>query len=247
LAFLREHLGGLLGIPAAQLTIVPGSLPPVEAFDVTDVILEPTSANNAALLDAESNLAAREKKAAGDKRMGRWPQISFAAQYGRISPINAVTDFYNIHGKYNTFFGGVTFQFPILDRVQRAHAAESQADAAHALHTLDSLRADEKESRLRSLHAVAELNAKEQLAQIDLATAREELKSIQEQVQSSASGRPLLTPMDEDRARLHELQLQLAALDASLDLQEAEVTLLSQAGQLQSRLTLLLPSTPTQP
>jgi outer membrane protein TolC len=241
LAFLREHLAGILGIAAADLTIDPSSIPAPDVFAVGDALLGVASPDTPALLDAQANAASNEKRAAGDRRLHWQPQISFAAQYGRISPINGVTDFYNIHGEYNTFFGGLTFQFPILDKVQRDHSRESQADADHAVHALADLRASESENSLRARHAIAELSIKAELAQMDLANAEDELKSIHTQVQSGTAGRPISTPMDEDRAILHQYQLSLAELDADLNLLIADVSFLRQTNQLDTRLRHLLP------
>ncbi len=246
LAFFREHLAGLLGIRADSLTIDSSSVPPQEVFAVANDAVETVSPDSPAVVDAQASAAAVEKRAAGDKRLHWQPQISFAAQYGRISPINGVTDFYNIHGQYNTFFGGVTFQFPLLDKVQRDHARESQADADHAVHALADLRATEGENRLRARHAIAELRIKAELAQMDIVSAEEELKSVRTQFQSSTAGRPVMTPLDEDRAMLHKYQVALAKQDADFDLLRAEVTYLRQSGQLETRVKQL-PSAHSQP
>lgn len=243
--FFRGQLAGLLGVRPEEVLIDSASIPSLEFFRASGGSGDVALPESAEILDAQARAAAAAKRAAADRRVRWLPQISFAAQYGRISPINGVSDFYNIHGKYNTFFGGVTIQFPLLDKVQRDHARQTEAEAAHAAHSLEQIEAEDA-GPLRARHAIAELGIKAELAEMDLANAERELNSIRTQIASGAAGRPIATPVDEDRAVLHVEQLDLEKMDADEDLLKAQISFLRLTGQLEPLLKKLTasPSSP---
>ena len=84
------------------------------------------------VMAAKANLEAKTEQARGDAKYAWNPQIRFGAQYGRISPIENVSQFYNINGHYNSASVGVQIQFPLFDEVRKASARQSAADAARA-------------------------------------------------------------------------------------------------------------------
>jgi outer membrane protein TolC len=126
IASLREHLGELMGIAAETLTTVPGSVPTDFAFSAAGDGLHGIG-ESASVLSAEADARAKLDQAIGDTRSLRRPQVYFQSQYGRISPINDVSSYYNLNGRYNTFYAAASIQFQIFDRARTAHAQETMA------------------------------------------------------------------------------------------------------------------------
>jgi outer membrane protein TolC len=235
MASFREHLSQLTGLPAGQLATVSNSIPPSPASSLSTAGSNIFS-DTPAMLSAEADARSKRQQAIGDSRYTWRPQIAFEAEYGRISPINNVSTYYNLNGNYNTAFAGVSIQVPFFDRTHKAKAGESLADAEHADHTVELLRSQETETRTKLRHSIAELAAKAELAELDQGIAQDQLNATLVQL-TSGSGRdsaPPMTPKDEMNARIQERQHYLEMLDATFQLRQAQISLLRQTGQLQS-------------
>jgi outer membrane protein TolC len=248
-ASLRDHLERLIGLPGTSIELVPASIPRGPVFRASEVTIPETEPDTPSILSAEANARAKAQRAVGDSRYTWRPQITFDAQYGRVSSFNGVSTYYNLKGDYNTLAAGVQIQLPFLDRTRRAKARESMADAQHAEHELDLLRDQQSEARLKQKHFVVELETKAELAELDEEIAQDQLKATA--IQLSADGRnPLAPPMtteDEQNAHIQERQRYLDVLDAELQLQEAQISLLRQSSRLDDWLKSLMSAGTTGP
>jgi len=241
-ASLRDHLARLTGLPGSNLETVPESVPPSAAFHAPEKASADAYRDTPEVLSAQANAHAKLQTAFGDSRYTWRPQITFDAQYGRISPINNVSTYYNLNGNYNTMAAGVQIQLPFLDRTRKAKARGSMADAQHAAHELEFLRDQQGESRLRVSHNVAELQAKVELAELDEGIAQDDLNTMSVQVKADGSAQPM-TPKDEQNVHIQERQRFLDALDAKFQLQQAEISLLRQTVGLNEWLRSLVVTT----
>ena len=234
---LQEHLSALTGLLASSLSTVSSSIPstdPVQLADVQAGLLPATLTDRA----AQANLQARMLHAQGDASY-RWrPQVGFAAQYGRVSPINNVSDYYNLRGQYNVAFAGVQIQLPVFDAARKARAEEASIDAVHAQHDVEQMRAQEHEDRLRLLHALEESTIRAQIAELDFSIAEDQLKSTLLQAARGGDGGPVLNPKDEQYARVQVRQRYLDLLDARLQVRRTKVSLLRLTGGLDKWLNL---------
>lgn len=106
------------------------------------------------------------------------------------------------------------------------------ADAIHAQHDAVSQRDAQLEGRLRLQHAVAELSTHRELASIDRDIARVQLESVLVQIQASSAGATPMTPKDEANAHIQERQRYIDYLNTDFQLQQTEIYLLRQTGQL---------------
>ncbi|HEY2859469.1 MAG TPA: TolC family protein [Terracidiphilus sp.] len=227
---MREHLAELIGIPDGQLATVANSIPEIPATPTTELPASFTSADGPAALAAQADAGARLEREQASRRTLWWPQISFAAQYGRVSPINNVSDYYNLHGQYNTAAVGIQIRVPLLDAASRARAREAKADSLHALANLDRVRMQQREDRFKLEHSLAELAMRADLAETDEAIAQDQLTNTETAANGNGGAAP--TPKDEADARMTERQRYLDLLDAKLQLQMSRVFLLRQMGDL---------------
>jgi outer membrane protein TolC len=226
---LSGHLGQLTGIPADQLKIVPETIPAFSSAReaASDQHLPDTPGIAAAALTDR----AKQVRAHGDAEYTWRPIIGFGASYGRISPINDVQSFYNLHGNYNAASAGISIQFPVFDKVRKQTAAQSGLDAARSAMDLESLRSDETSSRHKLERSLPELQAKAELADIDLEIAQDSLTTVDSQSQHDITAAPI-TPKEVENARIEERQKYVEMLDAHLQARKAQITLLRLTGNL---------------
>ena len=228
---LRGHLASLTGLPLESIQIMKGSIPNLPSLTTLmaddSVPPQPTPG----LLAAQADALAKQQRARGDAQYTWRPQVMFGAQYGRVSPINNVSQFYNLQGNYNTTNVGIQIQIPLIDRLRRAAAQQSHADASRATLDFENLRAEQDASREALKRSLPELATKVDLAQLDLDIAQNELTSttIQER---GATDRPPLTPKEEQTAHIDERQKLIELLDARLKSEKAMISYLRQIGKI---------------
>lgn len=237
---LQDHLGQLISRSADEISIVTESIPAIPSS--SDGLFHQDFPDSPAILSAEENAKGKQERAKADSLYTWRPQVSFGAQYGRVSPIENVSEFYNLHNNYNSASVGITIQFPLLDQVRRAAAAESSAEAARSENELLGLRFDQEEDRKKLLHSIPELSTTTELAEVEQKIAESELSSALAEMKQGSGGR-LMTPKDEMNARIQERQKYLDLLDARLQFAKGEISLLRQAGTLDKWLQSLPPTT----
>jgi outer membrane protein TolC len=230
-ASLLAHLAELTGMPENELKLESDSIPSVPDAHVADVSTGAAAFSSPGLLAAQATARGKLERAKGEQGYTWRPIINFAAQYGRVSPINDVSSFYNLHGNYNTANIGVVFSFPMFDRVRKDAARISAADAARAQIDATNQRAEEFANSIKMERSVKMIETREQITELDYSIAEDELKSTVIQLHDPA-GSPPLTPKEEQNARIQERQKFLDLLDARLQLSKAKITLLRQTGQL---------------
>ena len=228
----RAHLAMLMGVPAGGLA-TDGLLPPLPSFDPADLTPPPPSpAVDAAFAQAK----AKQEQAWGDARFLYRPQISLVVEYIRYA---SFTDSFkqiqiaegNISPNDEVY--GVQISIPLFDRVRKAKARESAADAAHAYHDAETLQASTRETASRLSRSLAELRAHAEVATLSQRLAQQQLDVITAQLNAPpVEGHPLLTPKDEQSSHIAEREKYLAVLDADFQVRQAEINLLRQTGQL---------------
>lgn len=230
---LRAHLGELIGVPADEINVIPESIPELSSDDLTKEGDATAYPDNPGVLAAEENAEARMDRAKGDSRYTWRPTITFGAQYGRVSPINDVSQFYNLHGIYNTVNAGIQIQFPIVDRVRKAAAKQSFADVGRAELDVKNLRAQLDSDRRKLQHSLPELALKAQVGRLDFEIAQNDLQSTVTRAHARSDTAPI-NPKDEQNAHILERQKYLDYLDSKLQYEKAEIWLLRQTGRLAS-------------
>lgn len=232
---LRQHLALLIGLPGGVLETVPDSIPSSPLIRSAAAPAQAAYPDTPSVLSAEANAHAKMQQAFGDSRYTWRPEVVFNAQYGRISPFNGVSTYYNLNGNYNTLALGVQIQLPFLDRTRDAKAHGSMADAHRAAHELDFLRDQQSENRLKLQHSIAELATRAELAELDAGIARDQLSVMLIELSNGNgdSTGPQMSPKDEQNARIQERQRYLDLLDANFQLRESQIYLLRQTGEFE--------------
>jgi outer membrane protein TolC len=228
---LREHLAGLVGVSqdfmSASIVVSPKWI-----ADVTHQLDRPCIAG-ADVAAAHADARAKRETSLGDSRYQWRPQVEFEAQYGRISPFNGVSTYYNLQGNYNTLAAGVQIQIPLLDFGRRARASVSAAEAAHAEHDALQLDRQDREACGETQHSLAELVAQYNISQLDYRIAAVEMQetAIRADGNETPTARPT-TPKEKERALLQVGQKHLDSLAIEGQLLERYIHYLKQTGSL---------------
>jgi outer membrane protein TolC len=234
---LRSHLAELTGISPEDVVVESDTIPSIPtaqpAFDSS--FLPP------GLLAREATERGKLERARGDAGYAWRPIITFGAQYGRVSPINNVSSFYNLEGNYNTANIGVQMSLPMFDKVRKDAGRESMLDAARSSIDVAQQSAEEATNVRKLERSIRQIEMKEDIAELDYGIAQDELKSVTLE-QHASSGASPLTPKEEQNAKIQGRQKYLELLDAQLNLRKAKLSLLRQTGQLDPWLHSLLTS-----
>ncbi len=247
-AYDREHLARLIGLPPTALSIDPDFPVSPVAFNAS----EPTAAHgyaNAAVASAFASAEARRQQAAGDARYHFWPEFNLVAQYQRYATFtDSFAALQKLNGTIKADEGvfGVQIILPILDKGHSAKARESAAVASRTFHDAQSAQMDALDGQSRLRHSLAELQAQGEVATLQQQLAQQQLDVTRLQLQSGSGdpNAPQMTPKDEQKARIAERDKYLAVIDASFQLHQAEIQLLRQTGDLE---TWLKPATTPRP
>jgi len=239
IAGLRGHLALLTGLPADSIVTDTNSIPGAPAAAAFDAAYAPP-----AIQAAYANAASKQQQAKGDHHQLYWPQIAFAAQYSRFASFNNYQDYYgnqaSVGGEkpfqFNNALVGMQMTWPLFDRVRKAKADISTADAAHATHEADMDRDLAAEGQQKLRRAIDELSARQDVATLDRELAQEQMDAITVQL-TAGSGNPnapAITPKDEQNARIAAGQKSLDLLDADYQLRQAQLDLLRATGGIEA-------------
>ncbi|MBS1815848.1 MAG: TolC family protein [Acidobacteria bacterium] len=237
----RIHLARVTGLPADTLTTDTASIP---AFPSPASVSAPDTALSPAVQAAYKNADSKLQQAFGDKRRLYRPQIGFAAQYARFASFNNYKTFYcqklsdgstdpNCNLSNNISFG-IQLTWPLFDFARRAKARESIAEAVRSRHEADYIRDQFLDGRLKAATSASELQVRTEIASLDRDLAQQQLDVVRTEITAgNPNGQPV-TPKDEQNALVQERQKYLDYLDADFQLRQAELSLLRNAGQLES-------------
>jgi len=242
----QAHLARLIGLPPQGLGTTSDSVPifPAIAPDLTGTALITSPAVDSAYAIARS----KRETAFGEARYLWRPQITFEGQYSRFASFNNLQDYY-FRFQHNNAAVGVQITVPLYDMAHRAKAREAAADASHAEHEADSIRDQFFDSRLRARHTAAELSTRAEIATLDQQLAQQQLDIMLVQLKAGTgnlSG-PQMSPKDEQTARITEREKFVALLNANFEAQQAEISLMRAAGELENWIAATVSAQPSAP
>lgn len=234
IAGLSDHLSRLIGLPGNRLSSVPSS---ILALPAITTLTDDSSADSFGVQAAAATARSKQYVAFGESRYRFRPQISFNANYSRISTSQTnYVDYYPGFKNQSESAAsiGIGITIPLYDRIHEDHAHESEAEAKRAQFDAEDQRNQFLEGRARLRHSATELAARSNIAAIDRDLAQEQLEVVLTQLSADngSSGAPLMTPKDEQNARLQERARAVDLLEADFQLQQAQINLMRQTGQL---------------
>ncbi len=255
-----DHLAALTGLPVAGWTTDPHSIPPLELPSVANAAAREDATTAGDTSAAFESARAKQLTAHGESRYLLHPQVSFSAQFSKLSDAFTTYDLYYPgfreriicnpvcvdSGKQNSFNSlsvAVQLTLPLLDMVHRARAREAAIDAQRAFLDAEVQQIAFLENRHKLMHSTQELAARAEIATLDHDLAQDQLDAVAVRLRASAGAiaGEQMTPKDAENARLAERQREVDVLDAELQLRRAEISLLRQAGSLDTWLAATIP------
>ena len=222
---LRQHLAKLTALPAASIETVPDSVPTFTPLAQEDFVSK-AEKSNPAVLAAEQRARAQYLKADAEHR-AKWPSVDFAAQYAVLSKYNNYQQFFVTFERNNATVG-VAIRFPLLNFSQQARAQAADADAVKARRQAEAAKNQVSEETLKLQRAVRQLEAAQEVAQLEYQLAQSNLETTQTRVDA---GTATIKDLGEMRGQLSERYITLQ--DTNFELQRARVGLLRSTGDLE--------------
>jgi outer membrane protein TolC len=231
---MRQKLGHLTGLPASSFVTDSKSIPSSPEFSPDESIEDTVDKTNAGIQAAYANAKSKRLVSFGDAKQNYRPQFAFGAEYNRYAEFNNYQEYY-LRFQHNNFDVGVQIRFPIFDASQRAKSRESAAEARRAGAEADQTKFQTTEQVYSLRHSLNEMANQERIAQLKSELAQEQLEAIQAQLAngSGSPNAPMVTPKDEQLARIQERERYVDALDATFSMIRVELTLMRSLGKIE--------------
>ncbi|HTU52212.1 MAG TPA: TolC family protein [Acidobacteriaceae bacterium] len=227
---LRQHLSGLTGLDPNAITPSAASVPPLPDLDFQGLLSKENEAPAVQAAFATAN--ARMFEAWGDKRAENRPIVYGAFQYARFASFNGYNQYYRSFTPNNVGVG-INATWPLFDRVKHDKAEESAAIAKHDRQQAELAKIQNNESNLALWHSLRELEAQEQVADLQQQLAQDTLTATVTQMnQGGTNGQPV-TPQQADQYRVEERTRFVGLQDAQFNVTKVKLDLLSAMGDLE--------------
>ena len=224
---LRSHLSHVTGLPASSIQTIPDSIPALPEVKQEDDLRTKALQQSPAIELANLRSTALAFRARGEHR-AMLPTVDFAAQYALLASFNNYQQFFQPHSfQPNNATIGVVIRFPFFSPTQRAHAQAADAESVRAKKDIEVTHNQVSEQTLKLQRAVAQLNAAQEVADLEYQVAKSDLEAIEIRQQSGTA-----TLHEEDNARAQAAERYTSLQDANFELERARINLLRATGDL---------------
>ena len=223
---LRLRLSQLTGLPANSIETSSESIPPLPEIRQDEDLAGQATRSSWALKVANLRADAREERARGEHKQ-LYPAVDFVAQYGLFSKYNNFDQYFKKFQRNNATLG-VVIRFPFLNYAQKAQASSADAESITARKQAEEVKQQVSSETLRLQRAVRQLTAAREVARLQFAMAQASLQSMPASIDAGKA-----TIRDQGNARVEQQERSAALLDATFQLEKAEVQLLRATGELE--------------
>jgi outer membrane protein TolC len=223
---LRLRLSQLTGLPANEFETVTESIPRLpevsqeedlaaRAVDVSPVVKSAQELANAKLFQARGE----------HKQL--YPAVDLVGQYARFTKYNNYDQYYKTFRRNNGAIG-VEIRFPFLNKGQKDRSEASYAEALRSRKEVVQAKEQVSTETLKLQRSVAQLNAAREVARLEYQLAQNNTEAMQTKVDAGQA-----TLRDQQQTQLDENDKYSALLDATYELEKAQMQLLKQTGELE--------------
>ena len=224
---LREHLAKLTGLSPAEIQPDPESLPQLPIVSQEDDLATRAVANSPVVKLADQKVEAAAARAKGEHR-ATLPYADLASQYAYLARFNNY-DQYFLKYSTNNLAAGLNIKFPFFNPVQKARAAQADADTILARKQADLTRNAVSENALKLQRSLRQLQAARDVAKLEWQVSQGDLEGVQARIQSGGSN-----SRDAQIAQLEVNDKYAAYLDSEFELTRAGLQLLRLTGELEN-------------
>ncbi len=224
---LREHLANLTGLTPADIQPDPESMPALPLISQEDDLAARASANSPVIKLADQKAEAAAVRAKGEHKASL-PFADIASQYAYLARFNNY-DQYFLKYSSNNLAAGLNIKFPFFNPVQKAHAAQADADSIVAHKEADLTRNKVSEETLRLQRSLRQLQAARDVAKLEWQVSQGDFDGVQARSQTGNANM-----RDVQLAQLDVNDKYAAYLDAEFELTRTELQLLRLTGELEN-------------
>jgi outer membrane protein TolC len=224
---LREHLANLTGLTPADIQPDPESMPALPLISQEDDLAARAFANSPVIKLADQKAEAAAMRAKGEHKASL-PFADIASQYAYLARFNNY-DQYFLKYSSNNLAAGLNIKFPFFNPVQKAHAAQADADSIVAHKEADLTRNKVSEETLRLQRSLRQLQAARDVAKLEWQVSQGDFDGVQARVQTGNANM-----RDVQLAQLDVNDKYAAYLDAEFELTRTELQLLRLTGELEN-------------
>jgi outer membrane protein TolC len=234
---LRTHLSQLIGVPANAIETATESIPKLPEIDQEADLSAKAIDNSISLKVANEHAQAQQFRAKGEWK-ALYPSFDLVAQYGLFAKFNNYQEFF-LRFQRNNATLGMAIRFPFLNYVQRARAAQAEAEAVKARKQAEMVKNQVSSETLRLQRSVRQLSAAQQVAQLEYQLAQSDVESTRIRAESGAAPAPgqpsqAVTASDVSTVRIQAADKYSQYLDTSFELDKARLRLLRATGELEA-------------
>ncbi len=233
---VRQQLAHLTGLAPDSFVTSAGSIPSAPSNLVLPEGGRAMTMQNGAVLATQANAKSKMYLAFGDSRQTLRPQLAFGLDYSLFAKFNNYTQYYAPQSfQYNNLAVGIQIRVPLFDATLKAKERQSAANATRAAAQADQTRNTVDEQIFQLQKSMNELTAQQRVTQLQAELAQEQLDAITTQLNngSGSANAPVLTPKDEQQARIQERQRYEDVLDANYAVLRAELSLMRCTGSIE--------------
>lgn len=223
---LRTRLAQLTGLQADSIETVSESIPRLPGIEDRQALLAKALEHSPAIKIAAEQAAAQAARAKGERK-AMYPSVDFASQYALLARYNNYDRFFASFERHNATIG-VVIRFPFLDFAQKARAEAAQAESTKAGKEAEAVKHKVATDSLKLQQAVRQLAAAKEVARLEYQIASADVQAVQARLEAGAAN-----VRDQENARLLEQIRYAALLDATLELDKAQMLLLRATGELE--------------
>ena len=224
---LREHLAKLTGLSPADIQPDPESMPQLPLISQEDDLSARAVANSPVVKLADQKVEAAAARAKGEHR-ATLPFADLASQYAYLARFNNY-DQYFLKYSSNNLAAGLNIKFPFFNPVQKARAAQADADTIVARKQADLTRNQVSEDALKLQRSLRQLQAARDVAKLEWQVSQGDLEAVQARIQTGTAN-----IRDAQMAQLEVNDKYAAYLDAEFELTRAGLQLLRLTGELEN-------------
>ncbi len=223
---LRLRLSQLTGLPAGTIQVSSQSIPPLPEIHQDEDLAAQAVNSSWAFKVANLHAQSREERALGEHKQ-LYPAIDFVGQYGLFSKFNNFDQYFRKFQRNNATIG-LAIRFPFLNYAQKAAASAADAESVTARKQAEEVKQQVSSETLRLQRTVRQLTAAREVARLQYEMAQASLQSMPAQIDAGKA-----TVRDQGASRVEEQERSAALLDATFQLEKAELQLLRATGQLE--------------
>ena len=223
---LRLRLSQLTGLPAKEFETVGESIPRLPEVAQEEDLATRAVAYSPTVKSAQELAAAKLFQARGEHKQ-LYPAVDLVGAYALFSKYNNYEDYYKTFKRNNGAIG-VEIRFPVLNKAQKDRSEALYSEAQRARKDAEGAKEQVSTETLKLQRTVAQLSAARDVAKLEYQLSQNSTQATQAKVDSGQA-----TLRDQQQAQLDENDRYSTLLDATYELDKAQMQLLKQTGDLE--------------